>query len=478
MDNAKVLRTTWSVCPVCLQKIQALYVVRSQEVWLAKSCPLHGEFAVPVWDTVDGFFQWQRPGLEQKPAKPGNKALRGCPYDCGICVFHKQATCCVLLEVTQQCNLSCPICFASSGKGKEPADPELDTIDQCYDMLMEHGGPFNIQLSGGEPTLRNDLPQIIERGKNKGFTFFQLNTNGLRLAEDWEFVKALADAGLNTVFLQFDTLKPQASLRLRGEDLIEKKEKAIQHCVKAGLGVVLVPTLMPGCNDQELGALVEYAAGKMPGVRGVHFQPISYFGRYEGQPDPLKRLTIPKVLKKLEEQTSGNIKAADFLAGGAEHSLCSFHADYLVDGHDWQCTTTEQTGCCCDGRADGEYEAEKPNGCCDTKAEKEDWPKENRLCSSDMARKAVAMKWSAPMPLPEIRFTGKTGYDFSSLDEFLHRKSRYTLAISGMLFQDAWTLDLQRLQRCYIHVVSPENTLIPFCSYNLTAQDGRTIHRR
>lgn len=170
------LGKTRSLCPVCLGPVDASYQDREDTVWLVKSCPEHGEFAVPLWEDVSGFLEWrasQNPA--QHPKNPQTRSSRGCPYDCGLCENHIQATCCVLLELTGRCDLGCPVCFASSGQAA--SDPPLETVAFWYDQLMEQEGPFNIQLSGGEPTLRDDLPQIIGMGRDRGFSFFQLNTN-------------------------------------------------------------------------------------------------------------------------------------------------------------------------------------------------------------------------------------------------------------------------------------------------------------
>lgn len=447
--NERVLYGTKSICPVCFRRISARYVGRGEEVYFSKRCPEHGIFETLFWHGVEHFQEWSRPVPPQKPRHPAKRAVRGCPYDCGLCDNHKQATCCVLLEVTKRCNLKCPICFAAAGEESE--DPSLETVSGWYDMLLSHGGPFNIQLSGGEPTMRDDLADIIRIGKEKGFRFFQLNTNGLRIAKEPDYLRTLSAAGLNTVFLQFDSLRGNNTARLRGRDILAEKKAAIKNCAGENLGVVLVPTLMRGCNDGEVGEILNFAAENMPTVRGVHFQPLSYFGRYDAAPDCRARITIPDILAAIETQMQGRLFAGDFLPGGAEHPLCSFHRDYEVEDGDWAPTGQKKPSCSC--RA------------CD-----------ESVNTSDAAREAVAEKWSAGRPPVETSF-GKE-FDISSLDAFLERKGTKTLAISAMAFQDVWTADLERLERCYINIVSGEGGLIPFCTYNLTSVDGKPLHRK
>ena len=290
---------TMSVCPVCLAKIPAKKVVGDDgNIYMEKRCWDHGNFRTLIWEgDIESYIAWAEGDangiVTPVRAQPVEK---GCPYDCGLCQSHERDGCCVLLELTNRCNLKCPVCFASAGEQK-PHDLSLEEIGKQYDLLMDRGGPFNIQLSGGEPTMRDDLDEIIALGKQKGFTFFQLNTNGVRIAKEEGYAKHLQAAGVSVAFLQFDGLDDQIYRTLRGADLLETKLKAIDNCKAVGLPVVLVPTVAPGINDHALGEVLKFALSRAPHVRGVHIQPISYFGRC-GLEAPEIRLTIPAVLRR------------------------------------------------------------------------------------------------------------------------------------------------------------------------------------
>ena len=65
-----------------------------------------------------------------------------------------------------------------------------------------------------------------------------------------------------------------------------------------------------------------------------------------------------------------------------------------------------------------------------------------------------------------------------ALDEFLIRVHNETFAVSGMIFQDAWNLDLERLKRCYICEVDSDYGMVPFCAYNLTNSKGIYLYRK
>lgn len=440
-----VIGTTESVCPVCLRRLKAEKRAEQDGIYMDKSCPEHGRFSTLIWEgDLRSYLHWSTESIrEEQPVAPKDTE-KGCPYDCGLCREHQRKGCCVLLELTNRCNLRCPVCFASAGENPVK-EPSLADIGRQFDMLMAHGGPFNIQLSGGEPTMRDDLPEILRLGREKGFSFFQLNTNGLRLASEPGYAEALKSAGLNTVFLQFDGVTDDVYLALRGRGLMKEKEASIANCAAAGLGIVLVPVIARGVNEQQVGEVLRYGLAHAPAVRGVHFQPISYFGRC-ALDRPAKPITIPKMLALIEEQTDGMMRAADFGGGGAENPYCSFHASYrrMADGT-LKSLARKSSGCCCTG--------------------------------SDDSREFVANQWSGAEEERVFNTDGELE-ETSALDAFLAQIRQDTFAVSGMVFQDAYNLDLKRLKRCYICEMDEEFGMVPFCAYNLTNTEGRALYRK
>ena len=363
------------------------------------------------------------------------------------------------MEVTERCNLRCPVCFAGAGKAGTPADPPLSKVEFWYDRILEASGICNIQLSGGEPTLRDDLPDIIRLGRAKGFHYFQLNTNGLRLAQEPSYAKALRDAGLSSVFLQFDGLDDDIYQTLRGRPLYQIKQRAVEICTGLGLGVVLVPTVVPGVNDHALGDIVRYALRMGPCARGVHLQPVSLFGRYPGNGHAQPRLTLPELLRALHGQTNGLLPLLAFQPSGGMHAMCSFHANFLRT-------------------PDGLKPLKGESGCCGPKPPQKLAPvrAEVAVCRT---RDFVARQWSAPSKPkePETPACGCASEPQGDLDAFLQQARSGTFCVSAMAFQDAWTLDLERLRGCCVHVMSPDGRLMPFCAWNLTAADGSPLYR-
>lgn len=449
---------TESLCPTCLQRVHAERVIEGDEVWLVKDCPDHGPTRALLWNGPPHLTDWQRPKIPSRPPVCFTEPVRGCPYDCGLCPNHGQHTCSALLEITGRCNLACPVCFAESGQ-HAASDPSLESIDRWLKAVGHASGhQIVIQLSGGEPTVREDLPEIIRLVRHRGFGFVQINTNGLRLAEDPAYARHLYAAGLTSVFLQFDGTRDDIYRQLRGRDLLAEKVRAIEHAIANKLGVVLVPTLVPGVNDRNIGDILRFGMQYAPGVRGVHFQPISYFGRYPQAPDNQRRLTLPDIIRAIDRQTEGLMQVEHFCPPGCEHSHCSFHGNFVLLEDGKVMALGNKSSACCSKPAPAAEGAEK-------------------------SKAFLIRQWAAPETGSRSEAPAraeKCGCDKTkapSLDEFLQRVKTHTFAVSAMAFQDVWNVDLERSRNCCIHVVSPDGRLVPFCLYNLTSADGQPLHR-
>jgi len=439
---------TASVCPVCLKRIPAARVFYANEVYLEKTCPEHGFFKTIVWRGLPAYPSWMREKIPNHPAQPFHQPETGCPFDCGLCSAHRQEPCCVLLEVTQRCDLGCPVCFASASLD-QTTDPDRSVVELWYKRMLQAGGPYNIQLSGGEPCLRDDLPEIIRMGKALGFEYFQVNTNGLRLAEDIRYLSSLKEAGLDVVYLQFDGTDDAIYQTIRGRKILQHKIKAVQHCADLHLGVILVPTIVPGVNDRNLGGIIRFALEHQPVVKGIHFQPVTYFGRYPQSPRNEDRITIPELLSGMESQTAGLVHLTDFHPKGSENSYCSFTANYIIQP---------------DGSLKPLREAEAGCDCHKPESAKE---------GVRRSRAFVAKHWTYQAP----KNISTSNLSLGGWDEVLERARTHHFSISGMAFQDAWNLDLELLQDCCIAVAAPNGDLVPFCAYNLTNTMGKALYR-
>ncbi|HMP80525.1 MAG TPA: radical SAM protein, partial [Pirellulaceae bacterium] len=256
------LGSTQSLCPDCLRLVQAKIVARGPRVYFEKFCPEHGR----RFDFVCSDLRWwdrmefNVPGRE--PLLYGTEPARGCPFDCGLCTAHEQHTCIGLLEITSQCNLSCPVCYASSGPGGQHLS--LEQCRQAIDRLVAVEGRAEIlQLSGGEPTIHPQFAEIFAYACNAAIDLVMINTNGIRLAQDRAMCEMLAALRARCqVYLQLDGLRGDNTLTLRGEPLLDVKLQAVERLGEYGINTTLVATLEAGVNADRIGPLVEFAQSR------------------------------------------------------------------------------------------------------------------------------------------------------------------------------------------------------------------------
>lgn len=421
---SEIIRSTRSVCPACLKNLPATLCREDDgRVFLEKTCPDHGAYRVLVWQGKMDFDAWL---LSEPPMAAGEGQC--CPADCGLCGNHQAGSCCVLLEVTRRCNLRCRFCFADGGSAED--DPTAEDLEAAIADIVKECGPVLLQLSGGEPTLRDDLPRLVRFARDAGCSCVQLNTNGLRLAREPDYAARLAEAGLDIVFLQFDGTRDEIYESLRGRPLLAEKRQAIAVCSEHRLGVTLVPTVVPGVNDRDLGAIVRFAAENAPAVRGVHFQPVSYFGRHPVAPEG--RYTLDRLMADLSDQTG--IRIESFLPSRCDHPLCGFHAAFLIE-------------------PDGSL---RPLSSFRHASRSRGTARDNRAY--------VARHWTRPPDEPAPAGNPAGEMDF---DTFLYRLRHHSLTLSAMAFQDAMNLNIERLRRCTLHVYD-RGAIRPFCANYLT----------
>ena len=302
---------TNSLCNECLKVIPAKIVFKDNKVYLLKHCSEHCEQLELLEHDIEYFKHKRDFDKAGTVTKTQTEVKNGCPYDCGLCPNHDQHSCINLIEVTDKCNMCCNTCYASSGKGK---DKDLKTIKKMIDFAAEaEGGRGEVlQVSGGEPTLHKDIIEIIEYAREK-FQYVMLNTNGIRIAEDLDFVKELSKfKGRFEIYLQFDSFDDDIYTKIRGKSLKKIKEQAINNLKEYNIPITLVMTLERDLNDKEIGKVITYGI-ETSNIRGVNIQPVAYFGRKNGNIDRKNRVTLTDTIRLIEEQTKKMIVKEDFV---------------------------------------------------------------------------------------------------------------------------------------------------------------------
>ena len=296
---------TLSICSTCLRRVDAKIVFENGNVYMLKNCREHGFEKVLIATDIEYYKNirnYNKPS--ETPLQFNTKTTYGCPYDCGLCQDHEQHSCLTVIEITDRCNLQCPTCYAMSSPhyGRHRT---VEEVEKMLDIIVSNEGtPDVVQISGGEPTVHPDFFAIMDIAKKKPIKHLMLNTNGIRIAKDFDFTKQLATYAPDfEIYLQFDSFKPNALQQLRGKDLTETRMKALEHLNALNLATTLVVTLQQGVNDDEIGKIIEFAL-QQKCVRGVTFQPTQVAGRTDNFDPATDRITLTDVRKKILEQTN------------------------------------------------------------------------------------------------------------------------------------------------------------------------------
>jgi len=468
----QVIKETKSLCPECLKVLDATILEEDNKVYIEKECPEHGKFREIYWSDYE---QYQRAetlrcdgtGLDN----PRTETKLGCPLDCGICPEHKSHTGLAIIDITNRCNLKCPVCFANAAAAGYVYEPTKEQIIEMMKNLRNNKPvpPPAIQFSGGEPTIRKDLFELVRKADELGFHHLEVNTNGIRLAQSVDYCRGLLEAGASTIYLQFDGLTSDVYKFTRGVDLLETKMKAIQNCREAGLSIVLVVTLVKGVNDHQLGDIIRFAIDNFDIVRCVNVQPVSICGRIPADEREKMRITIPDFMRQVEEQTEGKIKASDFYPVPTVVPIS--RAVSALRGKDYvEFTTHPHCGMATyafieDGDMIPITRYGNVNKFIKTLEKVYEDASKGKTKKAKLrligALRHIKFGLLRKYLLPILR-TGS----YESLGD-LHRKM---LLISTMHFMDPYNFDLERVQRCCIHYAVPDGRIIPFCSMN-------SIHR-
>jgi uncharacterized radical SAM superfamily Fe-S cluster-containing enzyme len=476
--------TTQSICPECLLADDEVHVIdatlyeENGKVMYKKTCEKHGEFTDVYWGDAEMFrraqaWWYKSVGLDN----PRTETVKGCPEDCGQCPEHKSHTALALLDVTNRCNLRCPICFAVAAEGGNVYEP---TEEEVLDMMKNLRGNLPVpapalQFAGGEPTVSKNLPKYIKWAKELGFRHVQIASNGIRVGKSKEYLQELRDAGLSTIYMQFDGVTPEPYITARGSNLLPIKKQALQNAREVGMeSIVLVPTVVRGVNSDQLGRIIEFAVENRDVIRCVNFQPVSITGRIDRAARDEMRITIPDAIHLIEEQTGGAIpadawypvpammpvgRALGLMKGGPELELSSHFACgmstflYIEDDGSYKPITDvinvdafiallEDIS---NLYADGKRGASK-------------------RAKAKLAAGARHFKKKGILKDLLSAFLNRGDYD--SLAKFMRR----IIMLGMMHFQDPYNFDLERVQHCDVNYAVPDGRIIPFCTMN-------TIHR-
>ncbi|HVT39518.1 MAG TPA: radical SAM protein [Gemmatimonadaceae bacterium] len=444
--------TVISICTECYRKVDGKILFQDGSVFLVKRCPEHGTEKVLVADDVD-YYRRSREVFIKPPEMPNhfNTPIKwGCPYDCGLCPDHEQHSCLSLIEITDHCNLDCPICYASSGTHRQ-SYRSLAQVERMLDAVVRNERePDVVQISGGEPTIHPDFFAILDAARARPIRHLMVNTNGIRIATEDGFAERLAEYGAGfELYLQFDSFERDALKSLRGADLRRVRERALEKLNTLNISTTLVVTLKKGVNDHEVGKILEYAAAQRA-VRGVTFQPIQHAGRAEGFDPAINRLTLTEVRRRILEQTS-MFRAEDVIPVPCHPDSLAMAYALKLDGKVAPLS----------GLVDPQILIEGGRN--------------TILFEEDPAVQAGIFRLFATNHSPES--SARSLHDLLCCLPKVDAPASFTyqniFRVLIVQFIDAHAFDVRSVKKSCIHIVHPDDgRLIPFDTYNLFYRDG------
>ncbi len=474
-------RTVESLCPECCAVVLGRYFVEDGAVFIEKSCPDHGHVRDCINSDVLLYSKaaWWTFEEHAGQARPHRPAQGPCPSNCGLCGKHQSASCLAQIDLTNRCNMQCPICFANAGVTGRTHEPSYEQIVRQLRTLREmHPSPATaVEFTGGEPTIHPDFLRIVSAARDMGFSHIQIATNGIRLAEE-DFARATRQAGVHTLYLQFDGVGDEPHRQTRNyPGLWARRLACIDNCRKVGLKICLVPTIIKGVNDGQVGEIFRFAVANVDVISGISYQPVSFSGRMAPGARAARRYTLGHL--------AGDLAAAS----GASALRDMFPLSIVVPLGQFLEAVTGQPKIrpsCHPDCAFGTYFLVSPDGeaypfpaVVDVEGMFTDM---NRLARRLAGRRRLG--WLARLAILRMfkrhfrSDKAPPGLDVKKFIQSLkglvdknvgrgpgEAHTYKTLLCAGMHFQDRYNYDVQRVKRCVILYSTPEG-LFPFCAYN------------
>lgn len=448
------------ICPTCRGLVDGVRMIRGGKVYLRKQCPRDGQSEALISGDADWFLRSLTYIKEGSvPLKHSTKVEEGCPKDCGLCPDHEQHSCLPIIEITNHCNLECPICIVQNRNNYHMTREEFaNTIDG---IIEKEGTLDTVNLSGGEPTIHPLFLEFLDIAKRPEISRVSISTNGLRIASDYDFCVELAKRGVY-VNLQLDALRnPELRVLRGGGDHQKVKTRALENLERAGVRTTIVSTVAKGVNDDQIGECVRLLFEK-DFILSLMFQPASYTGyggAHFGPHDPLNVITIPDVVRAAEEQTGGMLKKTDFLPLPCSHPGC-FGLTYLLK--------TDEGFVPFPRFIDLEHYLEiianrgtiRPDAGFEYAIKStidELWSSSGQ--SPDNEKILRTLKRAIRLMYPEDRAM--------ELEERLKIGEGLVKTIFIHAFMDEHTFEIDRIKKCCTHYAMPDGRLMPGCAYNM-----------
>jgi uncharacterized radical SAM superfamily Fe-S cluster-containing enzyme len=482
---------TKSLCPECLAVIDAKIDDDDGMVFMDKRCAEHGPYRELISTDTKFYNLIISRDLSQRRrvSNPIKGKQAACPNGCGVCSEHLSQPLMMNIDLTNRCNLNCPFCFANAKRRGELVELSIEQIRKMLDTAcsVDIVQPSCFQFTGGEPTIHPQFIEALAEAKKRKFTQVQVATNGIRFAEDPELAVQAGQAGLNVAYLQFDGLDDKVYMKTRGRALLDIKLRAIDNLYRASVRTVLVPTVVKGVNDDQIGEIIRFAVKNVHKIIGISWQPVSFTGRIDYNQRLAQRFTIADLAREIEEQTGWVDMYRDWYPFGFADPFSRLLE--LVRGK-------RQMGIGCSPNCgvstylivdsiEGKVfpiplfvDVDKLMGKIAETVDKLKGQKFFRRLNVAARLRGLSSCYNSQK--------GPAGWTFADLVDFMmdfadfsdryatnedrvrtaSKRPYKVFLMASMHFQDAYNYQIDRVNRCVVHYVAADGRIYPFCTYN------------
>jgi hypothetical protein len=472
-----------SLCPECRKAVPAEICEKDGKVFMEKTCPDHGFVRDLVYSNAELYKKAERWTYEDGDgiANPQISGAKACPDDCGLCDLHISHAAMVNVDLTNRCNLQCPVCFANANVQGYVYEPAYEQVVEMLKMArnIKPTAPPAVQFSGGEPTIHPRFLDIVRAARSLGFTHVQIASNGIRIAGDPGFARKAREAGLYTVYLQFDGTGDEVYRRTRGRSGLWKlKQMAVENARIAGLHVVLVPTIIKTVNDRQVGDILRFAITNSDIISGISYQPVAFTGRISLEARERQRYTLSDLAQDIEAQT-GTLKAMEdwyplsvtspfskLLSTIWKYNVMKItcHADCGIGSYIF---VNSQTGSVIPITRLIDIEGFTMELNKLAKQKIAHIRSLTALSAQRLLKKFFRHEEARDGITPEICLELFLGVSDKEVQRRVDQIYTWRmLLIGGMHFQDGYNYNVDRVKRCSIHYAAPDGRIYPFCAYN------------
>jgi uncharacterized radical SAM superfamily Fe-S cluster-containing enzyme len=461
----EVLKLTASICPACLADgregltVPMVRFAADGGVRVRKHCPDHG---------FQSDLEWHDEGAYRR-AEDLDAASRHPTLD------HGGETDAVAgignVTVTNRCDRSCHYCFFYAESGEPLHEPTKTEIESMAASLGAHEGIGAVQITGGEPTVREDIAEVVEIAARHSEEVL-LNSHGGRFLTEPSLAAEISEAGARGLYTSFDGVDPEYNPKNYWEF-----PHALTACRDTGMCAMLVPTVIDGWNDDQLGDVVRFGAANAETVCGVNLQPVSFVGRMTDEPPEEGRITISGVIDRIEEGTGGTIPPDAWVPLPVLRTISEFKRQWTGD-HLYGVTSSFSSWMVTAVVVDGD----------------DLFPITDLIDVERLVRELVALAeefGENPRRMDKLRVASRLVRNFEDLvgprprdlTERLRRIATDALRTrefegiddlyDGILpvgirhFQDPYNYDLDRVEDCDVHYAMPDGEVVPFSVYNV-----------